>query len=138
MGGMVYASRAYGDGRILFGPGCTISLDMDTGFMDAGSRVGFSVIGTGDSRTYGDISVYFTGGGANDIVSQGSWYWVTTCDTGIPFDSKGLHVEIDIQETNNFTCRLTPAARTPAPAARTTPSSIISTCCPRRASPTSR
>ena len=108
-GGMVSASRVYGDGTNLFGCGYTISLDMDTGFIDAGSRVGFSIIGTGDSRTYGDISVYFTGGGTNYIVSQGSWYWITTYDTGIPFDSKGLHVEIDIGKTNNFTCRLTPS-----------------------------
>jgi hypothetical protein len=108
-GGLVYGDRIYGDGNALFGPGYTISLDMDTGFIDTGSQVGFSIIGTGDSRTYGNISVYFTGGGTNYIVSQGSWYWITTHNTGIPFDSKGLHVEIDIGETNNFTCRLTPA-----------------------------
>lgn len=108
-GGFSAASRVYGDGTELFGPGTTISVDMDTGFIDEGSQVGFSVIGTGDSRTYGNISVSFTGGGTNYVVSQGSWYWVTTYDTGIPYDSQGLHVEIDIGETNDFTCRLTPA-----------------------------
>ncbi len=108
-GGFIAAKRVYGDGTEHFGDGTTISLDMDTGFIDEGQQVGISVVGTGDSRTYGNIGVYFTGGGSNYIVSQGSWYWITTYDTGIPYDSQGLHVEIDIWETNDFTCRLTPA-----------------------------
>lgn len=91
------------------GIGQTFSIDIDNGFIDNGSSVGFTLTGFGDPGATDQFSFFFRGGDSSYKFSVGRFIWYAETDTGVPFTSAGLHLEYTLTGATSFTLAVTPA-----------------------------
>jgi autotransporter-associated beta strand protein len=85
--------------------GQVVSIDLDNGNVDTGSKVGFSLEASGGADV---LQFYFLGGQSNYKYNDG-----TEQDTGIPFQRTGLRVEFSLTSASTYTLILTPCGGTP-------------------------
>jgi len=88
--------------------GQTFSIDIDNGFLDSGSSVGFTLTGFGDPGATDQFSFFFQGGSSNYKVSVGRFVWYSETDTGVGFTSKGVHVEFTLTGSTSYSVAITP------------------------------
>jgi hypothetical protein len=88
--------------------GQTFAIDLDNGFIDNGSSVGFTLSSIGDPGSTDQFSFFFRGGESNYKFSVGRFMWYAETDTGVPFTSAGLHVEYTLTGATSFTLAITP------------------------------
>jgi hypothetical protein len=107
-GGYANAVRPF-DGTLSIAQ--TFVVDVDTGFIDAGSgnSVGFTLTGFGDPGATDQFSFFFRGGESNYKISTGRYMWYNETDTGVGFTSKGVHVEFTLTGATAYSVAITPA-----------------------------
>lgn len=88
--------------------GQTFVIDMDNGFLDSGSWVGFTLTGFGDPGSTDQFSFFFQGGASNYKISVGRYVWYSETDTGVGFTSKGVHVEFTLTGSTSYSVAITP------------------------------
>ncbi len=87
--------------------GRTFSLDVDNGYINNGSTVGYALRNSSAVQLF---EIYFAGGGsAYQISTGGNTASPTYASTGIGFTDKGLHVEVTLTSGTTYTATISAA-----------------------------
>jgi hypothetical protein len=105
-GAAAQATRPF-DGTLSIGQSFVI--DLDTGFIDSGGSVEFSLSGSGAPWEQDHFSLFFRGGESTYKIATGLYPNSTETDTGVAFTSTGLHVVFTLTGATTYSVALTPA-----------------------------
>lgn len=101
----IFATRAFDEDLSV---GQSVILDMDNGFIDNGSRVGFTITGFGEIETTEQFSFYFVGGDDHYTISNGQLVFTVEQDTGVDFTTAGLRVMFTLTDEESYALAITP------------------------------
>lgn len=90
------------------GIGQSVIVDMDNGFIDNGSSVGFTLTGSGDPMSTEQFSFFFRGGESDYKYSTGQMVFLEENNTGINFTSGGLRVIFTLVDADSYSLDVTP------------------------------
>lgn len=91
------AVRAFGSSMSV---GQTFKLDMDNGFIDSGSTVGFGLRNASGENVW---EFYFVGGASSYTINAGS----VSPTPNIPFTADGLRVEVTLTSSTTYSAKVT-------------------------------